>query len=81
MLVSEGEFKKRICGFLERTVLDTPTAKKAMIEVVSEVFDEARKEFPRYGDFKDIVFQDNLSAEFHYILVVTQWFLKYLGNK
>ena len=67
-----GEFKKIICGFLERTIRDTPTAKKLMIDVVAEVFDNAKKEFPVHPDHSaDVTI---------WVLEVDDWLQKWFGK-
>ena len=74
MSENEGEFKKIICGFLERSIRDTPTAKKLMVDVVAEVFDEARKEFPCYNADEgcDLICQGCTSLQ--------KWFQKWFGE-
>ena len=42
----EGELQKRINKFIESVVKDTPTAKKAIREVLCNIVDEMAKEFP-----------------------------------
>ena len=69
MSENEGEFKKIICGFLERTIRDTPTAKKLMIDVVAEVFDEAKKEFPSEDVYPELIIDK-----------IDEWFLKWFGK-
>jgi len=77
MELSKGEFEK-LCTTC--FVLDSGDCCNLCLKLASKL-DEARKEFPKYADFKDAVFQDNLSPDFHYILAVTQWRLKYLGDQ
>lgn len=75
----EGEFQKRICRFIERTVHDTPTAKEAMCYAIKEIIDEIRKEFPRIHNVtseNDTSYEELYDAE-----EIHAWLRKSFGDQ
>ena len=83
------ELKERICGFIERTVQDTPSAKEAMKYAIAGILDEARNEWPTHEMANKILrertgkWEGGLAEAAKQQILASlrqDWFLKWLAN-